>query len=110
MKSYLGIKEDEKAIYVAFYDKRIRLWIVYETNDYGEQVSREADYYQNKKQMMEAHSFDKFIVEPVDFFLERDEDDEVDEFTRMLNEEPYGVGELGTIKADATFKKFGEIS
>jgi len=54
-----------------FYDKSIKLWTVYEVDSEGNQKDGEADYYQNKTQLVEAHGFN-FVTDRVYYYIKND--------------------------------------
>ena len=56
MKTYQFKKED-CTLWMFFYDTNIQYWTVMEVDIEGNQISREADYYSNKKQMIDVHGF-----------------------------------------------------
>lgn len=55
MKTYTQIFEDK--IYQYFYDTYIKLWTIYEINDYGEQISEEADHSPRKSDLIITYPF-----------------------------------------------------
>lgn len=40
-----------------YYDTNIKLWTIYEIDKEGNQISREADHYQNREQLKKAYPF-----------------------------------------------------
>ena len=56
MKTYKYKKEDD-SLWMFFYDTNIKYWTVFEIDFEENQLSKEADYYHNKKQMIDAHNF-----------------------------------------------------
>lgn len=46
-------------IYRYYYDRSLKLWTVYVIDSEGNQVSEEAEHYQNKTQMLDVFDFKK---------------------------------------------------
>ena len=55
MKTYEEILNGN--FYRYYYDTSIKLWTVYIIDGLGNQISEEADYYQNKTQMLKVLNF-----------------------------------------------------
>jgi len=62
MTTYTFTKDDGST-WLFFYDRYIRLWTVYET-DYAGAQKGDADYFNNKSQMVAWHGFNFKTKEP----------------------------------------------
>ena len=56
MKTYKHKKEDG-SLWMFYFDTNIRLWTVLEIDIEGNILSKEADYYHNREQMIDIHGF-----------------------------------------------------
>ena len=56
MKTYKYKKQDG-SLWMFYYDTNIKLWTAFEIDIEGNKISKEADYFHNKSQMIEAHGF-----------------------------------------------------
>ena len=57
MKTYFKalVIDKEVKTFLYFYDPSIRFWTMYEIDGDGNQISREADHFHNKKQLLLAY-------------------------------------------------------
>lgn len=63
MTTYLHKTKKEGLLIRYYYDPYLRLWAMYEIDEEGNQISREAWYYPNKKEMLKYYPYFKFKKE-----------------------------------------------
>lgn len=56
VKTY-NYKKQDGSLWMFYYDTNIKLWTVFQIDIEGNKISREADYFHNKIQMIETHGF-----------------------------------------------------